>query len=71
MLLTWVMHRDGSPVKSGQEGKGLAMSTGAASLGAEASSSAVISPSKLKGQTARADNAQQERVFFRQKFLQT
>ena len=32
MLLAWIMHSDGSPVvKSGQEGKGVAMLTGAAS----------------------------------------
>ena len=39
MLLAQDMHCDGSPVESGQEGKGLAMLTsdGAASWGAEAS----------------------------------
>ncbi len=52
------MHCDGSPVKSGQEGKGLAVLTGATAGGAAASSSTVTPPSKLKEQTARADNAQ-------------
>ena len=70
MRLAQHMHCDGSPVKSGQEGKGLAMLTSAAAWGAEASSAAaaVTSPSKLKEQTARADNAHQERVFFRHRF---
>ena len=65
MLLAQGMHCDGSPVESGQEGKGLAMliGDGAASWGAAASSSAVTSPSKLKGQTARGDRAQPKRSF--------
>ena len=71
MLLTWVLHSDSSPVKSGQEGKGLAMLTGAASLGAAASSSAVISSAKLKEQTAGQTMLSQEMVFLRHRFPQT